>query len=267
VRYLVGEKSRLKVNISLLSESRKVDFDCVATWHEDLKFLKVEFPVDVISQRASYDTQFGVVERPTHFNTSWDGAKFEVCAHKWADLYEHNYGVAILNDCKYGFATHGNVMRLSLLRSPKAPDGNADMGLQTFRFCIFPHKGPLNADVVHAAAEYNSQTLSIKGTSEHLDAIKLTTDDAVILDTIKRGEDDEDVALEGKHRGKSVILRIFEALGGKGSATIKTKFGIKSAWKTNILEDELQRLQSERHQLHVHLRPFEILTVKLEVDI
>lgn len=93
-----------------------------------MRFLKVEFPVDIVNTEASYETQYGIIRRPTHYNTSWDMAKFEVCCHKWADLSENGYGVSILNDSKYGFATCGNMMRLSLLRAPKAPDAHADMG-------------------------------------------------------------------------------------------------------------------------------------------
>ena len=102
--------------------------DSEVEWRETMKFLKVEFPVDIMNTEASYETQYGVIRRPTHYNTSWDMAKFEVCSHKWADLSENGYGVSILNDSKYGFATSGNMMRLSLLRAPKAPDAHADMG-------------------------------------------------------------------------------------------------------------------------------------------
>ena len=105
-----------------------IEMECEVEWRETMKFLKVEFPVDVRNTEASYETQYGIVRRPTHYNTSWDMAKFEVCCHKWADLSEAGYGVSILNDSKYGFATCGNLMRLSLLRAPKAPDAHADMG-------------------------------------------------------------------------------------------------------------------------------------------
>ena len=90
--------------------------------------------------KASYESQFGIVKRPTHYNTSWDHAKFEVVCHKWADLSEFGYGVSILNDSKYGFATLGNVMRLSLLRSAKAPDEHADMGRHIIRYALLPHR-------------------------------------------------------------------------------------------------------------------------------
>ncbi len=121
-----------------------------------MKFLKVEFPVDVRSTEASYETQFGVVRRPTHYNTSWDMAKFEVCGHRFADLSENGYGVSILNDSKYGFATAGSLMRLSLLRSPKAPDATADMGTHHIRWAILPHRGALGPVTVREALEFNS---------------------------------------------------------------------------------------------------------------
>ena len=128
----ISEESWVKTTISLAAsvddQPSYVEMASEVEWHEKWKFLKVEFPVDVVNTEASYETQYGITRRPTHYNTSWDMAKFEVCCHKWADLSENGYGVSILNDSKYGFATSGNMMRLSLLRSPKAPDAHADMG-------------------------------------------------------------------------------------------------------------------------------------------
>ena len=132
----ISERSWLKSTISLRAttddELSSVEIDCEIEWQESMKFLKVEFPVDVMNTEASYEVQYGIVKRPTHYNTSWDMAKFEVCCHKWADLSEAGYGVSILNDSKFGFATCGNLMRLSLLRAPKAPDAHADMGESYF---------------------------------------------------------------------------------------------------------------------------------------
>ena len=110
--------STITQTMRLASGSRRLEFDTEVDWHEHHKFLKVAFPVDVHAARATYEIQFGHLERPTHTNTSWDVARFEVCAHRWADLSEPGYGVALLNDCKYGYDIHGNVMRLSLLREP-----------------------------------------------------------------------------------------------------------------------------------------------------
>jgi len=134
-------KSRIVQDVVVRADSRRIDFDTKVHWQEDHKFLKVAFPVDILSPRATYEIQFGHVERPTHYNTNWDMARFEVCAHKWADLSEANYGVALLNNCKYGYDIFGNVMRLSLLRSPKAPDPTADLGDQQFTYSLLPHAG------------------------------------------------------------------------------------------------------------------------------
>ena len=128
----ISENSWIKTTISLAASIKDqpsyVEMASEVEWRETMKFLKVEFPVDITNTEASYETQYGIIRRPTHYNTSWDMAKFEVCCHKWADLSENGYGVSILNDSKYGFATSGNMMRLSLLRAPKAPDAHADMG-------------------------------------------------------------------------------------------------------------------------------------------
>ena len=128
----ISGKSWVKTTISLAAsvedQPSYIEMTSEVEWRETMKFLKVEFPVDIVNTEASYETQYGIIRRPTHYNTSWDMAKFEVCSHKWADLSENGYGVSIINDSKYGFATCGNMMRLSLLRAPKAPDGHADMG-------------------------------------------------------------------------------------------------------------------------------------------
>ena len=128
----ISEHSWVKTTISLAASidghPSYVEMASEVEWREKMKFLKVEFPIDITNTEASYETQYGIIRRPTHYNTSWDMAKFEVCCHKWADLSENGYGVSILNDSKYGFATCGNMMRLSLLRAPKAPDAHADMG-------------------------------------------------------------------------------------------------------------------------------------------
>ena len=129
----ISEHSWAKTTISLAAsiegQPSYVAMDCEVEWRETMKFLKVEFPVSIVNTQASYETQYGIIQRPTHYNTSWDMAKFEVCCHKWADLSENGYGISVLNDSKYGFATCGQMMRLSLLRSPKAPDAHADMGI------------------------------------------------------------------------------------------------------------------------------------------
>ncbi|KZF25892.1 glycoside hydrolase family 38 protein [Xylona heveae TC161] len=274
----ISENSWVKTIISLKAsvEGQKsyVEMESEVEWREKMKFLKVEFPVDIRNTEASYETQYGIVKRPTHYNTSWDMAKFEVCCHKWADLSENGYGVSILNDSKYGFATCGNLMRLSLLRAPKAPDAHADMGRHHIRYAIFPHAGPLDARTVRAAYNFNhplklrSHLSSTTATASLLQAVKLEGFPSLVLDTIKRGEDDEDVS-KGElptRKGRSVIVRIYEALGGKSRGTIKTTLPVKKVWKCNVLEDDGEELGISDGQVQVELRPFEVATFRLQLE-
>ncbi|GFR42445.1 hypothetical protein Agub_g3352 [Astrephomene gubernaculifera] len=142
--------SRLRQTVSMTAVSRRLDFHAHIFWQESRTALKVEFPLLLAASEATYEVQYGAVRRPTHTNTSWDWARFEVVAHKWADLGEPGYGVALLNDCKYGHATHGNVMRLTLLRSPKAPDAHTDLGEHRMRFALLPHAADWGAAGVAA---------------------------------------------------------------------------------------------------------------------
>ncbi|KAH0565714.1 hypothetical protein GP486_000878 [Trichoglossum hirsutum] len=272
----ISEKSWIKSTISLAASSSNfpsyVEVHTEVEWRETMKFLKVEFPVDVANTEASYETQFGVVRRPTHYNTSWDMAKFEVCCHKWADLSEHNFGVAILNDSKYGFATVGNVMRLSLIRAPKAPDADADMGRHHIRYAILPHAHPLDATIVRTAHNFNNPMRFCYRPSQSpypslLNSVSLTGSPSLILDTVKRGEDDEDVSRGefAKRKGKCVILRIYDSLGGKSRGVIKTSLPVKKVWKTNVLEDDLEEIKVEKGEVEIELRAFEVATFRLQL--
>jgi len=303
----ISELSWIKTTVSLAAAlpdaPSYVEVAAEVEWREDKKFLKVEFPVDVRNTEASYETQYGIVRRPTHYNTSWDMAKFEVCCHKWADLSESTYGVSIFNDCKYGFATQGNVMRLSLLRAPKAPDAHADMGRHHFRYAIMPHSGPLDARTIKAAFAFNnpvaashtsssslfpfttSNLSSYIYTRTHLDAgdllasIRLhpSSSPGLILDTIKRGEDDEDVS-RGKlpaRKGRSIIVRVYDTLGGKcrGRLVFSELLRVKAVRKCNVLEDdEKEELTMNKagsgsgpSEVNFVVRAFEVLTLRIEL--
>jgi alpha-mannosidase len=277
----ISDKSWIKTTISLPAAvgdaPTSVEIDAEIEWQETMKFLKVEFPVDIVNTEASYETQFGIVRRPTHYNTTWDMAKFEVCVHKWADLSEATYGVSILNDSRFGFATAGNVMRLSLLRAPKAPDAHADMGRHRTRYAIFPHAGPLTEATVRKAFEFNNP-LRIVGRNATADpsllhSFQLHGAPNLVLDTIKRGEDDEDVS-RGElpvKKGQSVIVRIYDALGGKSRAVLTWgNFHVKKVVKVNALEDEIEGEEAMtmtevegRKGAKISVRAFEVATFKL----
>ncbi|RDW86649.1 alpha-mannosidase [Aspergillus mulundensis] len=288
----ISENSWVKTTISLAAAEEKrqsyVEFESEVEWQETMKFLKVEFPVDITNTEASYETQYGIIRRPTHYNTSWDMAKFEVCTHKWADLSENGYGVSILNDSKYGFATCGNLMRLSLLRAPKAPDAHADMGRHTIRYAILPHTGPLDFRTVRAGYEFNHPLIldsslalpdeqSVSAVTALLRNIELTGSPSLILDAVKRGEDDEDIVSDpdialpsAKRAGQSIILRIYESLGGKSRGTIRTAFPVKKVWKTNVLEDDGDEMGlvddgEGWKKVNIELRAFEVATFRLQL--
>lgn len=273
----ISEGSWAKTTISLGASTGTlatyVEIDCEVEWQETMKFLKVEFPVDVRNTEASYDAAYGFVKRPTHYNTSWDMAKFEVCCHKWADLSEHGYGVSILNESKYGFATVGNLMRLSLLRAPKAPDAHADMGRHHFRYAIMPHEGSLGMETIRAAYNFNNpmQVYSYSSPSETTDTLlssmRVAGDSSLVLDVVKRGEDDEDVSRGDlpERKGRSVVLRIYDSLGGRSRGIIETSLPVKKVWKCNVLEDDEEPIEVHEGTVHIELRPFEVATYRLQL--
>ncbi|MCJ1445098.1 MAG: Alpha-mannosidase 2C1 [Stictis urceolatum] len=276
--FQISEQSWLKTEIGLSSSIKgqptTIEMKTEVEWHEDKKFLKVEFPVDIVNTEASYETQYGIIRRPTHYNTTWDMAKFEVCCHKWADLSENGYGVSILNDSKYGFATCGNMMRLSLLRAPKAPDAHADMGHHTIKYAILPHAGPLDSRTVRAAYNFNHPmrvlTADENTSSAIFKAVTLTGSKSLILDAIKRGEDDEDVSRGElpKRKGRSVIVRVYDSLGGMSRGAIKWNedlLDVKKVYATNILEDDGEEVKFKGGEAAIKLRPFEVATFRLQL--
>ncbi len=154
--------SEVRQRIRFYTDSRQIDFVTNADWREKQVLLKAAFPVDVYAPRGAYDIAFGNIERPTHRNTSWDKAKFEVSAHKWADLSETGYGVSILNDCKYGYDIKDNVMRITLIKCAEWPDPDADLGAHEFTYSLFPHTGSRREGLtVRAARGLNSPPLTI----------------------------------------------------------------------------------------------------------
>jgi alpha-mannosidase len=153
------QNSDVVQTISLAHNSPRLDFDTTIQWRERHMMLKVAFPVDVLSTMATYEVQWGNVQRPTHRNTSWDWARFETCAQKWVDLSEGGYGVSLLNDCKYGHDIHDNVIRLTLLRSPTDPDPKADLGEHRFSYSLFPHVGSWDESTIAHAYAINDPLL------------------------------------------------------------------------------------------------------------
>jgi alpha-mannosidase len=255
VRRSFGQ-SLLEQDIVLRAGSARIDFPTEVNWQESQKMLKVAFPVDIHSPRATYEIQYGHLERPTHTNTSWDLARFEVCGQKWADLSEAGYGVALLNDCKYGYDIQGHVMRLSLLRAPISPDPLADRGHQRFTYALLPHAGDLRTAGVIEEAYALNVPLIVRETQPSSGPLPASRSffhlDRGVIEAVKVAEE-----------GRALIVRFYEAQGGRGSATLSTTLPVRKAWLTNLMEEEQDALPLKDGDIKVDLKPFEIVTVKL----
>ncbi|PKO14372.1 MAG: alpha-mannosidase [Chloroflexi bacterium HGW-Chloroflexi-10] len=252
--------------ISLQRGSPRLDFDTWVDWRERHTLLKTIFPLKVFASEAVYEIPWGHVRRPTHRNTAWDWARFESPAQKWVDVSEHGYGVALLNDCKYGYDAHLSAdgtytsLGLSLLRSPTYPDRQADQGEHVFRYSLLPHAGGWEESVpAHAAAINDTPRLFLphkKGAKQEARGIqKLLAVDtaALVVETVKRSED-----------GLGWILRMYEAFGSRGQATLTLTQPAQNIWRSNLLEERKQRLNAQGVQVQVEYRPFEIITLRLE---
>jgi len=250
-------QSKIEQRIVLRAGSARIDFQTKVAWLEKQKMLKVAFPVNIRAMAATYEIQYGHLERPTHMNTSWDMGKFEVCAQKWADLSEPGYGVALLNDCKYGYDIHGNVMRLSLLRAPISPDPLADRGTHEFTYALLPHAGDLrDGRVIEEAYALNVPliTRELKSKAGSLPASHSffrTDRPGAVIEAIKISED-----------GKSLIVRLYESEGARGSVTLSTTLPLRRAWVADLLENELRALKLTNGMAALELSPFEIVTLK-----
>ena len=235
--------------VRLDAGSPLLEFHTTVDWRESHTLLKVCFPLAVRATTATYEMPFGYAERPTHYSTSWDRARYEVPGHRWADLSEHGFGVALLNDCKYGWSCHGSDLRLSLLRSTKSPDPEADMGRHEFAYALMPHAGGWReAGVLAQAVRFNAP---LRRTAP-IEPFAAVDDPNLFLDTIKRAEDSE-----------AIVLRLYEAHGGRGTARVRLAVPVAAACRTNALEDEGDALEVDGDSIVVPYRPHELVTVKV----
>ncbi len=254
-------QSRIAQRISLLAGERMLTFETDVDWHERHILLRVHFPLAIRAMSATYEIQFGAIERPTHANTPWDQAMHEVPAQQWADLSEAGYGVALLNDCKYGHSTRGNILTLSLLRAPTYPDPEADQGAHTFTYALLPHAGDWRSDVIEHARRLNHPLLveplgeaGNRGAAGLPAALALVTCDApgVQIETIKRAEDSSDL-----------IVRVYEAHGGRTAAALRFAAPITAAEEVNLLEEPLGGAEFAGDTLRFTLTPFQIRSFRV----
>ena len=251
------EKSTIVQDVTLHANSPRVDFVTRVDWHEKRVLLKAAFPVDVRSSRASYEIQFAAIERATHHNTDFDRARYEVPAHKWADLSEGDYGVSLLNDCKYGYDIRDNVMRLSLLRSPVEPDPQADEGQHSFTYSLYPHAWNWRNGTVQEAFELNAPVLAVaapsaKGTLPATYAFATVDAENVIIDTVKRCEDSD-----------ALIVRLYEAYGQRGDVTLTFGRKPKKVTECDLMEENDTPVKLTGASVAFYVKPFEIRSFKV----
>ena len=250
-------RSTIRQRISL-GPTPGVRFDTEIDWHEEDKMLKVAFPVTVNSARATYEIQFGHVERPTHRNTSWDLARFEVCAQKWIDLSEGGQGVALLNDGKYGHDVFGNAMRMTLLRAPKAPDPQCDMGRHRFTYVVLPHFMPFAFDnVVPTAYALNAPLRAARlepgtGAEGALPPFVACDNRNLVIETVKKAEDSNDR-----------IVRLYECHNTRGRAELSALGRPHAAWLCDLEENPIAELEVSEGLVAFEFKPFEIVTIRL----
>lgn len=251
--------SVIEQKIWLYSNSKRIDFENNIDWNNKHQILKIAFPFDIHTEKATYEIQFGHVERPTHSNTSWDEAKFEVCAHKWADISENGYGVSLLNDCKYGFNTEGSTLKLTALKSGSDPNPDADVGHHEFVYSLLPHNGSLYSEgVIEEAYALNQplQAINVKPSfgdlPECFSLISCQTPN-IVIETVKKAQKDD-----------SVIVRLYEAFDSRSEAVISVSTQFKKAYLCDMLENELEELKLINGMLSIPIKNFEIITLEFK---
>lgn len=244
-------KSSISQDMSLYRDSRRIDFKTDVDFHERQQLLKAAFPVDIRSTYATYDVQYGNVRRPNHWNTSWDQARFESVAHRFADLSERNYGVSILNDCKYGHDIKDNVIRISLLRSGLQPDHLQDQGMHTFTYALLPHGGDfVEGQTVQEACALNDPMKVTAGkTRMDFESFVTFDNEQVEIDAVKKSED-----------GNYIVLRFHEFAGSSQTVTVTPGFAY-SRWMEGDLRERPLTEEKPAGEMKLHLHPYEIKTI------
>lgn len=259
-----GAGSAVRQRLTLRAGAARVEVDTEIDWRESEKILKAAFPLDVKADHSAAETQFGHVFRPTHTNTSWEAAKFEICAHRWLHVGEPGWGAALLNDSTYGHDVTREVradggqtttVRLSLLRAPRYPDPETDQGIHRLRYALLP--GATRADAVREGHALNLPERAVPGSATVPPLVAVTPGTAIVVEAVKLAED----------RSGDVVVRLYESDGGRAAGRLVPGFALASATATDLLERPLTDAPGypvgEDGGVAVSLRPFEILTLRL----
>ena len=252
------ENSRVVQVVALEADARRVDFDTFVDWHEHNTLVKAGFPLALHVTAVDAEIQFGHVRRATHRNTSWDKARFECVMQRWVDVTEPDFGVAFLNDSKYGYDARGSDIRLTLLRSPTYPWPDADQGVHRFRYALMVHDG--EKDAVHRAAEDFNMPLRIVAGAEverrpaeaATSALFTVATDGICVEAVKEAED-----------GSGIVVRLWEVTGRHWAADIMLAPDLTEVMLVDLLEEPIDRLPVENGHLNLDFKPFDIISLKL----
>jgi len=245
-------------DIILYDNIDRIDFRTEVDWWEDKTMVKVAFPVTISDTVATYEIPFGTIRRSTQMRNSWEQAKVEVPAQRWADLSQSDYGVSLLTKTKYGYDIKGKTIRLSLLRSPKWPDPTADRGKHSIEYSLYPHKGTWKtAGTVRRGYEYNNPLLgfitdSHKGKLPPSHSFVNLSPSNLVLTTIKKAEDSD-----------AWIVQWYDA-GGEGAHAVLTMPQVpKKIMMSNFLEEERDNLPFKEYLVGIDTKKNSVVTIKI----
>lgn len=244
------QRTRLYNNID------RIDFYLEIDWNEQKTLIKTLFPMNIHSDEATYDIQFGSITRPTHSNTSWEKAKFEVCGHKWVDLSEDEYGISLINNSKYGFSCEENQLKMTLLTSPKYPNPEADMGKHEIAYSITTHTNHVRSGkIVQEAYKFNQplQAVKVLGAGKVSNEFSLLniSSNTVIAETLKQAEYSD-----------AVILRTYQSANATENIKVKLNINAKKCFLCDMLENNLEELKLQNNEIELTIKPFEVVTLK-----
>ena len=253
--------SVIRQRIHFYADTRRIDFDTWVDWHEHQHLLKVHFPVDVHTDEATFDIQFGNLKRKIHQNTSWDMARFESCGQKWMDLSEGHYGVSLMNDCKYGHSVKDGVMALTLIKSGILPNPVTDQEEHVFTYALYPHMEDWRGGTIQEAYCLNQPALAVRG-GQAGSAYSLadTSHANVMLETIKRAED-----------GDGWIVRLYETDNARTDAALYWARPVQSVEECNCVEEKVAAARVlpvrddpfHQAQIPLTIKPYEIKTFRI----
>jgi alpha-mannosidase len=253
------QSSHFIQDISLATNADTVVIDNTVDWHETHILLKAAFPLAASGPMATYEIPYGTIERPTTRNNSWESAKFEVPALRWADLGDGKNGFSLLNEEKYGYDAIGNILRLTLLRSPTWPDPDADRGIQHFRYALYPHAGTWQQAMTERKGYELNYPLQATVVAPHTGSLPAShsflsvEDDNVILTAVKKSEDDN-----------ALILRVYDWSGKSSSAKFTLPPGATAATEVNLMEQPMgSAIAIEDNTATLPMGPFEIRTLRV----